>query len=109
MDTEKQDSNDVLMNTVVTKVSQHDKKIQIQEGRLLAVEKKIEGSPDLSPAIQEIKEDVSSLAADLHNREFPTKDVQELRGQLKTVIPLLQNPAPSKVEHHHHIPKILWL
>lgn len=109
MEIEKQDSGEILVEAIVTKVTGHDKKIQGHEGRLAAVEKKIEGSPDLSPAIREIKGDVSSLNAKIQNQEFPTKDVQELRGELKTVIPLLQKPIPSQVEHHHHIPKLLWL
>lgn len=109
MDIENKDSSEVLAEAIVTKVTQHDKKIQNQEGRLIAVEKKIESSPDLSPAIREVNAKVNSLAADAKNRELPTEDVQELRGQLKTVIPLLKNPAPAKIEHHHHVPKILWL
>lgn len=109
MDIENKDSSEVLAEAIVTKVTQHDKKIQNQEGRLVAVEKKIESSPDLSPAIRVLNGKVNSLAADAKNRELPTDDVQELRGQLKTVIPLLKNPAPAEIEHHHHVPKILWL
>jgi hypothetical protein len=109
METQNQDSGEILMNTIVTKVTQHDKKIQHQQGRLEAVEKKMEGIPDHSPAIRELKGNLSALSTDFHNQKFPTEDVRELKGQLKTTLSLLQKPVPSQVEHHHHVPKLLWV
>jgi len=109
MDMENQESGGVLVNTIITKLEQHDKQIQGQEIRLDAVQKKMDQVPDPSPGILEIKKGLSTLSTNLQQMQFPADKVKDLGNLLSTAVALLRQPVQPQVHHHHHFPKVVWL
>jgi len=109
MNLENQESGEVLVETIVTKLGQHDKIIQGQDIRLDAVEKKMQQVPDTAPAILEIKRDLGSISSEIQKGKFPADKVQELSGLLTTTNSLLRQPVQPQVQHHHHFPMLAWL
>ena len=84
-------------------------KIQKQSEQISAIEKKLETIEGNSPVLQEIKKQLTEIKVGIIAIKFPTKQMDELSGQLVTSVALLKQPVENKVIHHHHVHKIILI
>jgi hypothetical protein len=108
MPQEKEDSSMILMDTVVSKLEQQDQKIKAQEKKMAGLEQQVSAVSDPLPDLSAIKAGMQEILATLKNLRFPTETVQELSKRLAAALDLLRAPAKTNIEHHHHIPKVIW-
>ena len=108
MTQETKDSNNLLTDTIIGKLETQDGKLQAQEKKIVAVEKKISEIPDLTGDMREIKSDIRTLLTGLQNLQFPLELIKEFTKLLTTGIAEIRRPVQTKVEHHHHVPKLIW-
>ena len=105
---ENQATNEVFMDTVSTKLTNQEQKIQLQDKRLAAVESKISGSPDYSGDLREIKASVQALRTDTVRLQFPMQKLEEFSRLLTAGIATLNQPPKTEIKHHHYVPGIIW-
>jgi len=108
MPQEKEDSSMILMDTVVSKLEQQDQKIQAQEKKMVRLEQQISTVPDLLAELPAIKTGMQEILSTLKNLRFPSETMQEFSKRLSAALDLLRAPAKTNIEHHHHIPKLIW-
>ena len=84
-------------------------KIQKQAEQISTIEKKLETIQDTSPILLEIKKQLTEIKVVIVAIKFPTKQMDELSGNLVTGVALLKQPVENKVLHHHHVPKLIWV
>jgi|SRR6186713_3025804 len=109
MNQDKQETSAVLMDTVITKLEQQEQKIQAQGKRIGRVEEDLQTKPDFSTDIKEMKTGLQDLKTAVGSQQFLSKQVQELSQRLATGIMLLRQPVENKIQHHHHVPKLIWI
>ena len=109
MNDEKQAPSEIMLDAVVEKVENQQQRIQDQGEKLTLVEKKVNAIPDHSKDIGEMKTSFRDLLAISKGQKTLMGKIEVFIFNLKTATDLLQNPAESKVQHHHHIPKIIWI
>ena len=96
------ETNTVFMDVVRKKMETQDKKIS-------DIQQKMD-NPAISPIeIDHIKKSLLEIKTDIQNINFPQKEMQELSANLITGVRLLKHPVENKVQHHHHVPKIIWI
>ena len=54
-----------------------------------------------------VQKEIGRLAQITNNQNFPAKEIEALRRELATVREQLAEPPIQKVQHHHHVPKII--
>ena len=84
-------------------------KIQKQAEQISAIEKKLETVADTSPVLLEIKKQLTEIKVAIIAIKFPTKQMEELSGNMAAGVALLKQPVENKVIHHHHVPKIILI
>lgn len=94
--------SEILLKTIVEKADAQEKKITEMQGTLKNV-------PGHSEEIQRIKKEVGELKTTVKSISFPTEAMQELSNRLTESIRLLRQPVINKVQHHHYVPKIIWI
>ena len=96
------ETNAVFMDVVRKKIETQDKKItDIQEKM---------SNPAISPIeIDHIKKSLLEIKTGIQNINFPQKEMRELSANLTTGVRILKHPVENKVQHHHHVPKIIWI
>lgn len=82
-------------------------KLQKQAEQISTIEKKLETIQGASPELLEIKKQLTEIKVAIIAIKFPTKQMEQLSGNLVTGVALLKQPVENKVIHHHHIPKII--
>src|SRR6185437_7556594 len=80
-------AEEILMDTVITKLKRQDEQSGVHEKRITAIEGKL-----VDP-----------------QAKFPEEKVQELNKRLDSAFSILQHPPKSEVRHIHHFPSILWV
>jgi len=109
MNDEKQAPSEIMLDAVVEKVENQQKRMQTQEEKLTLVEKKVNAIPDHSKDIGEVKTSFRDLLAVSKSQNTLMSKIEVFIFSLKTATDILQHPAESRVQHHHHIPKITWV
>lgn len=84
-------------------------KIQKQSEQISIIEKKLETIQDTSPILQEVKKQLTEIKVAIIAIKFPSKEMEELSGNIATGVALLKQPVENKVIHHHHAPKIILI
>lgn len=84
------------------------KKMESQDRKLLDLEKQLTNGSDHSEKIQRLIESVQELKTAFNQGQLPGK-IQELSARLTLALTLLQKPLENKVNHHHHVPKLIWI
>lgn len=82
-------------------------KIQKQAEQISTIEKKLETIQGTSSVLLEIKKQLTEIKVAIVAIKFPTKQMEELSGNIATGVALLKQPVENKVIHHHHIPTII--
>lgn len=82
-------------------------KIQKQAEQIAAIQEKLKAIPDTLHDITDVKKQLTDIKVAITGIKFPTKQMEELSGNLVTGVALLKQPVESKVLHHHHVPKII--
>lgn len=82
-------------------------KIQKQAEQISTIEKKLETIQYTSSVLLEIKKQLTEIKVAIVAIKFPTKQMDELSGNLVAGVALLKKPVENKVIHHHHIPTII--
>jgi len=95
MNEQKENTEDILMDTVVTKLNQQDEKSRLHEKRISTIESKMSNSSKVN-------------AESERQSKLTDGKVQELNKRLDNVLAVLSKPPQSEVRHHHHFPAIFW-
>lgn len=109
MNQEKQETSAVLMDTIITKMEKQDQRIQAQEKEIALTGEKIKQIPDYSKDMREIKTGLHDLLAGLKKLDFPSEKMQEFSKIFTAGLAMLRQPTQSIVQHHHYVPKIIWV
>jgi hypothetical protein len=94
-------TSDAFMEVVV-------KKIELQDLKLFDLETRLTSDADHATQIKHIITSVEGLRTAINSGQSPNR-LQEFSTRLALAISLLQKPIENKVNHHHHIPKLIWL
>lgn len=94
--------NEVLMETVIAKVENHEKKLEELEEKFSAEGAAAELLTQFTKAIDGFKDA-------LHDLSFPAESMKDIKGRLILTNSLLQNPPEQKVVHHHHLKRSFWI
>ena len=94
--------DEILMKSVIEKVEGQGNKISDIEAALKNHSGNTMGIEDIKNAVVSIKEIAESIS-------FPTKEMRDLSKTIVEVRDRLNRPVLNTVQHHHYIPKILWL
>jgi hypothetical protein len=92
---------EVLIETMITKIEKQEKKI-------LEIEEKLKGQPELIEIIGQFKSTMEELKTMFKGIAFPTEEMRELSTNLVIANALLKHPVKQKVIHHHYMDKALW-
>lgn len=95
------------MSTPFTEVVTN--KIQKQAQEIAGIQEKLKSIPDSSYDLTDIKNQLTNIKVAITGIKFPTKQMDELSGNLATGVALLKQPVENKVIHHHHVPKIIMV
>jgi hypothetical protein len=101
MDNLTNEASDVFMEVAV-------KKMELQDKKLLELEERLTKGPDHTKHIQQLTASVEGLKTAFNSGQLSNK-VQELSARINLAIGLLQKPVENKVNHHHHVPKLIWI
>jgi len=109
MSQEEQVQRDVMMNSVVTKVEKEIEKNQEQAKKLSKLEGEFKALADHSKEWRDIKMSIQELMTISKGHNDIMQKLGRFSVHLDLVISLLRHPTESKVQHHHHFPKIAWI
>jgi len=109
MSEDKQQPSATLLDTMIDKMQKQDQRLQAQEERLSQVENGIKIVPQHSKDIAEIQKDTQEIVSIGREQNTIMERLHKFSTALEITAHLLRHPVPSKVEHHHHLPKIAWL
>lgn len=101
MDNLTNEASDVFMEVAV-------KKMELQDKKLSELEERLTIGPDHTKQIQQLIASVEGLKTNFNSGQLSNK-VQELSARINIAIGLLQKPIENKVNHHHHVPKLIWI
>ena len=93
------------MSTPFTEVVTN--KIKKQDEKIANIEEKLNSMPDTAQEITEFKKQLTEVKVAITAIKFPTRQMEELSGNLVTSVTLLKQPVENKVVHHHHVHKIM--
>jgi hypothetical protein len=84
-------------------------KIKKQDEQIAGIQEKLKTIPDTTPELIDIKKQLAEIKVAITAIKFPTKQMDDLSGNLATSVAILKHPVENKVIHHHHIPKIIMV
>jgi hypothetical protein len=84
-------------------------KIKKQDEQIAGIEEKLKTIPDISPDLIDLKKQLAEIKVAITAIKFPTRQMNDLSGNLATSVAILKQPVENKVIHHHHIPKIIMV
>lgn len=82
-------------------------RIEKQDHKIMDLEKQISGIPNISQAISGVIKGIEELKQIANINTIPENDLRQLNANLNKAIGYLSQPVVNKVEHHHHVPKIV--
>jgi hypothetical protein len=94
------------MSTPFTEVATN--KIQKQAEQIDGMQKKLKSLETVSQSLIDVQKQLTDIKVAITGIKFPSKQIEELSGNLATGVALLKQPVENKVLHHHHVPKIFW-
>lgn len=94
--------DDILLKSIIEKVEAQGNKIAEVQGTI----KDFSGKPQ---EIEQVKAELKTMKSAVESISFPTKEMRELSKSMIEVRDRLNRPVTNTVQHHHHIPKIIWL
>jgi hypothetical protein len=84
-------------------------KIKKQDEQIAGIEEKLKTIPDTTPELIDIKKQLAEIKVAITAIKFPTKQMDDLSGNLAKSVAILKQPIENKIIHHHHIPKIIMV
>jgi hypothetical protein len=85
------------------------KKIEVQDKKIDAMQETIKDFPDNTELIQSLISNVNGLQDTIKKNNLPLEKMQQFTAKLDNGIRILRHPVETKVIHHHHIPKLIWV
>lgn len=82
-------------------------RIEKQDQKISDLEKRISTIPDYSQAISGVIKGIEELKQITNKNTIPENDLRQLNSNLNKTNGYLSQPVVNKVEHHHHVPKVV--
>lgn len=101
MDSETNCGSNAFMEVAINKIEKQDKRIENIEA---FIKKQTENNAEVKQLVAAI----GSLKEDVHNAGLSEKKMSALSTQIDALLDKLSSAPVQKVEHHHHVPKIIW-
>lgn len=83
-------------------------KIKKLDEQIANMQEKLNSMLDIIQEITEFRKQLTEVKVAITAIKIPTKQMEELSGNLATHTALLKQPVENKVVHHHHMPKLIW-
>jgi hypothetical protein len=101
MNEQSNNTNAAFMEITSQKLDTQDKKIHAVEEKIKNISTDSDLTRDLLSKMEELRKEVSV--------SLPVDKLTDFGKKLDNCIYLLAFPKESKVQHHHHVPKIIWI
>ena len=101
MDSETNYGSHAFMEVAIHKMEKQDKRMENIEA---FIKKQTENNAEIKQLVAAI----GSLKEDIHNTGLSEKKISALSMQIDRLLDRLNTASVQKVEHHHHVPKIIW-
>jgi glucosamine 6-phosphate synthetase-like amidotransferase/phosphosugar isomerase protein len=85
------------------------KKVETMDKKITALEEKSKSISNNTETIQKLIGTMEELQNDVKSSRFPEEKIQNLETKLDANINVINRSLSTKVLHHHHIPKIIWI
>lgn len=85
------------------------KKMELQDKKIISLEEKLNAFPDNAEPIKELIRKIDDLQQKVAASVFPEKKLNDFCRKLDEGINLLKVPIQNKVQHHHYVPKLIWI
>jgi len=109
MDEEKQKQSDIFNDSVAKAVENQQQKTQDHHKRIGIVEQEMQQLSSLPKDIAEIKDSLNVVKRNGVAALLSTEHSEKLTQNLSTLIPLIRQLTENKIQHHHYIPKLVWI
>jgi hypothetical protein len=109
MDEEKQKQSDIFNDTVAKAVENQQERTQEHNKRIGIVEQEIQKLSGLPKDIAEIKDSLNLVKRNGITALLPNEKSEKLSENLSVAIPLIRQLIENKIQHHHYIPKLMWI
>ena len=100
--------NEQINNTNAAFMEITSKKLDTQDKKIVAVEEKIKNITTDADLHKNIISKIEELRKEI-SVSFLIDKLNEFGKRLDNCIGLLQTPKETKVQHHHHVPKFIWI
>jgi len=84
-------------------------KIDTQDKRLDAIEGKMKTLPEQLTLMQALGKQMEAVRGEIKATRFPTERVEECTRKINEGITVFGHLSKCSVEHHHYIPKVIWI
>jgi hypothetical protein len=101
MESETNYGSHAFMEVAINKMGKQDKRIE-------NIEAFIKKQTDNNAEIKQLVATIGSLKENVHNAGLSVKKMSALSMQIDILLDKLNTAPVQKVEHHHHLPKIIW-
>jgi hypothetical protein len=109
MDQDEQKQNEIFKDSVAKAVEKQQERTQDHHKRIGIVEQEIQKLSGLPKDIAEIKDSLNVVKRNGVAALLPTEQSEKLTQNLSTLIPLIRQLIENKIQHHHYIPKLIWI
>ncbi len=101
-------ANTKSLNGLIAAVKECTGRIDMQTERMANLQTSAE--PGSTNQLHELVDSaIKKMGSAINSISYTVNQLQQLSAKLDKNISLLQNPAPQKIVHHHHVPKIAWI
>jgi hypothetical protein len=101
--------NEASNNTQAAFMEVIAKKIKGQDNKITALQESIKNLPDNTAPLEQLIATIAALNDNINKNRFPFDKMQEFILRLDAGIRILSHPVETKVIHHHHITKLIWI
>lgn len=101
MDSKTNYGSHAFMEVAIHKMEKQDKRIENIEA---FIKKQAENNTEIKQLVAAI----GSLKENIYNTGLSEKKIAKLGIQIDILLDKLNSAPVQKVEHHHHVPKIIW-
>lgn len=101
--------NEQTNNTSAAFMEVTSRKVEGQDKKIAAIEEKIKDIPTNTELLRKVLYGVEGLHSDIKEATLLPEKLDHFSNRLELAENFLKQSATSKVIHHHHVPKLIWV
>jgi hypothetical protein len=99
--------NNELLQKAFMEVTQ--KKLEDQQQKINDFNERIKLISANKELLEKMKISIEQLSMETKNNALPEEKIKKLSSQLNTTNNMLEGLFQNKIQHHHHVSKIIWI